>query len=150
MDRFWANVQVREYYECWPWVASTTSRGYGQIMMDGKMWLAHRVAYSIENGFILVGKVVMHTCDNPICCNGNHLVCGTQAENLADMRMKGRGSRPPIRYGVSHHNAKLTESEVRIVKSLRGLMSGKKLATSLGVSDTTVYNIWNGRVRVDG
>jgi hypothetical protein len=34
---------------------------------------------------------ILHRCDNPQCCNPEHLFVGTQAENMADMRRKGRG-----------------------------------------------------------
>ena len=35
--------------------------------------------------------VVMHTCDNPACCNPLHLRLGTTADNVADKWAKGRG-----------------------------------------------------------
>ncbi len=45
------------------------------------------------------GWFVRHTCDNPPCINPLHLVRGTHAENMADMKAKGRaardGGRPP-------------------------------------------------------
>ena len=49
-----------------------------------------------DNGAIPDGMVIMHTCDNPRCINVEHLTTGTQSENLADMRAKGR-DRPPWR-----------------------------------------------------
>ena len=43
------------------------------------------------------GAVLMHTCDNPACCNPHHLEVATQArDNLADMAAKGRGRKPEI------------------------------------------------------
>lgn len=54
------------------------------------------MAYELTKGHIPAGMIVMHTCDNPPCCNPSHLVLGTQAENLADMRAKGRGVNPPM------------------------------------------------------
>jgi hypothetical protein len=35
--------------------------------------------------------VVMHMCDTPACYRLDHLQLGTQAENAADMKAKGRG-----------------------------------------------------------
>jgi HNH endonuclease len=33
---------------------------------------------------------VMHSCDNPPCCNPNHLSIGTHHENMIDSMLKGR------------------------------------------------------------
>lgn len=55
----------------------------------------HAVAFRVVHGIVPVGKVICHTCDVPGCGNPAHLWAGTQAENIADMRAKGRGYAPP-------------------------------------------------------
>lgn len=59
--------------------------GYGRI---GKR-LAHRIVAEKHFGSI-VGKVVMHICDNRRCVNPKHLRVGTQKDNVQDMFKKGR------------------------------------------------------------
>lgn len=57
--------------------------------------LAHREAWEAANGeAVPPGLVVMHICDNPPCVNPEHLRVGTYAENVADMKAKGRGMVP--------------------------------------------------------
>lgn len=68
------------------------SLDYGRILHNGKAFARHRLAYELEHGPIPEGKVIMHKCDNPGCFNPSHLDVGTQAENLADMRAKGRSN----------------------------------------------------------
>lgn len=68
--------------------------GYGVFRHDGKTFSRHRFAYQLEYGPIPSGMVVMHTCDNPGCFNPKHLKLGTQAENMSDMRSKGRANDP--------------------------------------------------------
>jgi hypothetical protein len=63
-----------------------TFNGYG---FDGNNW-AHREAWKKVNGPIPRGGVIMHTCDNPLCVNPEHLKLGSQADNMRDAQAKGR------------------------------------------------------------
>lgn len=83
----------------------------------------------------------MHTCDTPLCCNPRHLRLGTQAENIADMIAKGRALRARGE-GAAHL---LTEEQVREIRAMRGKLSGAAIGRRYGVSETTVYDIFNGR-----
>lgn len=38
----------------------------------------------------IAGLAVRHTCDNPRCINPEHLILGTQQENIQDMMERGR------------------------------------------------------------
>lgn len=38
------------------------------------------------------GLVVRHTCDNPGCCNPDHLLLGTHADNVSDKYERGRAN----------------------------------------------------------
>lgn len=65
--------------------------GYGEMCYRGKGTRTHRLAWILTRGPIPNGMVVMHTCDNPPCCNPEHVRLGTQKENQQEMARKGRG-----------------------------------------------------------
>lgn len=94
--RMMENVQFDTNGGCWIWDGYISQNGYGQARQGQKMLQAHRLSYSLfkeEIGPCLdfkSGKVVMHTCDVRCCVNPDHLVLGTQRENIADRHKKGR------------------------------------------------------------
>ena len=67
--------------------------GHGRISQNGKLVCAHRVAFEHKHGPIPKGMVLMHLCDNPACCNPDHLTLGTQKDNIHDSVLKGRHTR---------------------------------------------------------
>lgn len=81
MDRFWNKVEKTD--TCWLWTAGT-ARGYGLFWLNGKMRLAHRVAYELEVGLIPEGMELDHVkerCGNRNCVNPAHLEPVTAQEN---------------------------------------------------------------------
>jgi hypothetical protein len=75
---------------CIEWIAGLDRKGYGQAHREGKHVSAHRLSWEIVNGAIPTGLCVLHSCDNPKCCNVEHLRLGTQADNSADCTTRGR------------------------------------------------------------
>lgn len=70
---------------CWNWIGSVGGRDdRGYFALNGKKVQAHRLVYEIFNGPIADGMVIRHKCDNPRCCNPQHLIIGTRSQNEDD------------------------------------------------------------------
>lgn len=108
MLRFWSKVAVSESDVCWEWQAYKNNRGYGRFRFDGRDQSAHRVAYTLEVGPIPISAHILHRCDNPPCCNPDHLYAGDASRNMMDAYE--RGQKQPTR-GELNGRAKLTLSE---------------------------------------
>lgn len=140
---FWSIISISDPSECWPWAGTKTRGGYGTF----RGTTAHRVAFERANGPIPDGLVVMHTCDNPSCCNPEHLRAGTQQENIADMWAKGRNGDLRV-FGEHHGMAKLTFAKVQAIRDL--YRQGSKqlaLASDFGVAQSHISRIVRGENR---
>ncbi len=83
---------------CTPWTGARGSAvKYGQLKVDNKAKLAHRVAWSLAGKDVPLGLRVLHKCDNPVCVRIDHLFLGTDADNAADRCMKGRSGKSPLK-----------------------------------------------------
>lgn len=131
-DRFWDKVDRRGPDECWEWQASLDEDGYGKL---GSL-RAHRVAYELQVGPIPEGEEVRHTCDNPRCVNGAHLIPGSQADNSRDMVERGRST-----LGERNPGAKLTGADVIEIRKLAETMTGRDIAELMGVTPGAVSMI---------
>lgn len=90
-ERLMQAIKVNESTGCWEWEnGRSTSGGYGVLSINNKQEKAHRAMWRSEFGEIPEGMCVLHKCDNPPCCNPDHLFLGTVADNNKDRDSKGR------------------------------------------------------------
>jgi len=91
-ERFWIKVDIQGPDDCWEWRAGRDDqdRGCFNPGVGLPTARAHKFAYELVKGPIPQGLCVCHTCDNPPCCNPNHLFPGTRSDNMQDMMRKGR------------------------------------------------------------
>lgn len=140
---------------CWEWTASKTGRGYGHFGITRKLFLAHRVAWTIANGPIPLGLLACHHCDNPSCVNPAHLFLGTNLDNCQDKERKGRGNpargdtngshtKPERRpRGEVHGKSKLSDAKViqiRVAYAAGGVTL-RQLSSQFGVHFSAIGRI---------
>ena len=116
--------------------------GYTRVKYKGKPERLFRVIYMLHYGEIPCGKVIRHKCDNPACCNLEHLEIGTRKDNVADMISRGRSkinAPKPSLQGCKNKASKLTEENVKDIYLSN--FSHNKLAEKYGVSKVTIYFI---------
>ena len=126
---------------CWVFEGSTNS-GYGSVMYEGKVRIAHRASWMYFNGQIPDKMKICHTCDNTLCINPRHLFLGTQADNMKDMRKKGRSN---YLKGEKHPSAILKEEQVPgIFEMYHGKkMSQQAISHIVGVAQGIVSKVLN-------
>lgn len=142
--------RVNKTDTCWLWTGCVNIHGYGKIgipgLGQGVTTATHRLAWKLLRGPIPEGINVCHHCDNPPCCNPDHLFLGTQKDNLQDMGKKGRHPGPGF-FGETHNKAKLTEAKVieirRLHKEKKLLHS--ELAKLFNISKPNVSHILSRR-----
>lgn len=116
--------------------------GYGRIQEAGrgsKNLYTHVVSYQLNHGEIPEGLIVRHTCDNPPCCNPDHLILGTYRDNASDMLIRNREAR-----GERAGSAKLTESDVcNIRREFSNGSTKTELAAQYAVTRQNITRIIN-------
>lgn len=143
--RFWNKVDVRGVGDCWEWQASRLRSGYGTFWNGERVVRAHRYAYVIVNGKE-PENCVLHTCDNPSCCNPRHLYDGTQSDNMRDRRDRGRENR---RHGDLNGRSKLTRETVDAIRKMRADgVAPIEIRRQFGISRAQEWRIATGRAWV--
>lgn len=121
---FWDRLERLPWSGCWIWMGPKYSTGYGVLWYapirgrPGQQIGAHRLAWMLTNGPIPDGLQVLHRCDEPFCCNPDHLFLGTRLDNMDDMASKERRA------------SKLSHNDVRAIRRL--LAAGGKTQGEIG------------------
>ncbi len=128
IDRFWSNVDKGKADECWPWLRSINSRGYGQVGLRvggvDRILKAHKVAWEIENKKeIPKGTVARHTCDTHDCCNPRHVIIGKDKV---------------------HSRAVLRREDAYRIRYKSDAYSTNELAGAFAVAYNTIWDIRHG------
>ena len=147
----WSKVEKKGEDECWPWQGYNNGK-YGRVEINDKSYYAHRVIFNLANP----GKIdlnapkdtdeygfIMHSCDNPICCNPKHLLIGTHADNMADKVAKGRS---PDFSGDKGPRCKLSMSQAAEIRELRKQgVSARELAKQYDISLPSIKTLLAGK-----
>lgn len=108
MDRFLEACIPEPNSGCWLWLLSLRNDGYGAFAVRrNKSRPAHQISFELFKGGLPrksspFAWVIMHTCDNKVCVNPDHLKLATQQENIRDSMRKGR-SRMGTHFAVRTH-----------------------------------------------
>ena len=146
--KYWARVDAGPAEVCWEWQGPISHKGgYAVAVHHSKRLGAHRLSWILTRGPIPPGLVIRHTCDNPKCCNPNHLELGTHYDNVQDMITRGRRVVTSAK-GMRNCKAKLTDSEVIRIRAeyAEGGTSTIKLAKKYGVSQGLISQIVLNRI----
>jgi len=121
---------------CWTVISHLPKKdcGYLRICDEGKYDYVHRLAYKKAKGEIPQGKFILHSCDNRLCINPEHLRVVTRDDNALDMVSRKRQSR-----GEKHPLSKLTLEQAKKIRKEKGYL--REIGKRYGVSLTTIWSI---------
>jgi hypothetical protein len=150
----WKHIKVGGPDECWEWQKKRNHHGYGEYSIKHVSHRAHKVVYELANNVTLPpisqyrpkrgDQLVLHSCDNPPCCNPKHLFLGTHKSNMEDMVKKGRRHNFN---GERGQRAKLTNAQANLIRArLAKGVPQKELAEEYKVSQCTISSIKHNKV----
>lgn len=117
---------------CLLWCGPVVRFGHGILKLNKRERVyAHRASWALKNGPIPPGISILHKCDVPCCVEPNHLFAGTQADNMADMAMKGRSTQ-----GERHPNSRINEKDAREIAVALG--SYREIGIRFGITKSNV------------
>jgi hypothetical protein len=135
-ERLYSKIMPEPNTGCWLYLGGVNWKGYGSFWMNGKGISAHRASYIFSKGEIKKGLSVLHHCDTPSCINPDHLYLGTDLDNAADRKKRGRYNLPS---GPDNCNSILSWETVREIR-VSGLTMGQ-VSKKYNIHKMTAYNV---------
>lgn len=115
-DRF----TQRQPNGCLLWLRPVSGNPYGMMSIaSGVSRGPHHVSWFLATG--RWPERLRHMCDTPMCCEFEHLLEGSQQENMADKVARGRQAK-----GEGHGMTKVSDADVVEMRKLRA--AGWKLS----------------------
>lgn len=150
--RFYSKINPPNVAGCMEWKAGRNIKGYGMFSVRYNNYASHRIAWFLVNGQIPSGMIVCHKCDNPSCCNPEHLFLGTFLDNNRDRAVKGRSYIPPpgerseqmkvaAARGENNGAAKLTQDDITRIRSLKNSLPQSEIALMFKVNQSSISRI---------
>jgi hypothetical protein len=137
-ERFWERFSFRPNGECWEWPGRRDAKGYGVFWAAKCNWRSHRIALFFKTGEMPSHLMALHACDNPPCCNPEHLRWGTHQENQQDKVDRG-GIR-----GVKNGRAKISRTDADFIAATDRPTS--QLMEWFGLSKGQINKIRRGEI----
>jgi len=142
LSKFWDSLDKDGDGGCWNWTLGKDRNGYGQVYFLKKNHRSNRVAWELSSGEIPDDSFVCHKCNNPSCCNPDHLYLGDASSNMTDRANSGSYDQG----GENNNAAKLTWEDVNLIRYwLKVGYSESSVAKAFGSSKSNVYNIKSRR-----
>lgn len=126
-------------------------RLHGEVYAHRNAWIRAHAGQPIP-----AGMFICHRCDNPPCIEPTHLFLGSRIDNMRDASQKGRLVGNTRAQGTLSPASKLTEDQVREIRTRYGPPRGKgrrsehigkvttiALATEYGVDVALIGRIVN-------
>ena len=146
---------------CLEWLGASHKDGYGRFGIAGRLFQSTRIAFFVATGIDPLNMDVCHKCDNPPCCNPDHLFLGTRADNVKDMISKGRANfqkdpakpaSPRVRpayirkdsaVGARHGQCKLDDATVTMIREMycKSKTTHAQIAAEFGVVQSLIGKI---------
>lgn len=140
-ELLWKKIDAKLHFApsgCHEWQGAKTPKGYGVVGIGPKAYRStcyvHRLSVWRATGIDPASSLVLHSCDNPACCNPEHLSIGSAKDNSCDMVSKQRQCR-----GEDIPQAKLKESDVPVIRADTRSLS--QIASDYGVDPKQIHRI---------
>lgn len=145
----WTNEQLVRFWQlvtksagCWEWCGPVNKEGRGLFCYgDSQSRVATRVMFRLVRGYLDSSLGVLHTCDNPNCVNPDHLIQGTQLDNMQQMRERNRAADIS---GAKNPRAILTADDVKYIRQSN--RRNVDLSRFFGVNYRTISAIRHNKI----